>query len=401
VIFNNLQWPAGSFTEFSADRFHTLVGAVDAQAFRPAPYRRHPGPEGPWTIGGQANKYPEPLVAALAHLPAEIRLKLFGPDTTGLAQRHGDLIASRRLELTGPIFGPELTGYYGSVDCVVITEMIAGWANAAAEALASGVPLICTPHGTEAFAKDFETALVLAEPGPAALAEAIQRLRSDGDLCRRLAIQGRSVIERYGWDRYSQTLLALVQPPTDQHYFAAPELGLFGKWPVQARLHGLEPLLQAAQDSTILDLRSAEGIVGRCFLERGAAFVHGFERDAGRVAAASNLCRAWPATHFRQADLSDWPGFVAHHSSLLQERYDIVLYLGLHHHLPPHSRPGVLVGAARRARRYFAFRSPDAVFEQDGIEAVLAAEGFTAWAAPDEPRTIDGLRPCRVYKRSE
>ena len=35
------------------------------------------------------------------------------------------------------------------------------------EAMASGVPLICTPHGTTAFARDGETAVVLGEASPA------------------------------------------------------------------------------------------------------------------------------------------------------------------------------------------------------------------------------------------
>lgn len=399
VIFNNLAWPAGSFTEFSGDRFHVLLGAVDATRFRPLAYRRHPLSGSRWVVGGLVNKNPDALVEALQLLPGDVTLRLFGHDTTQVAARHARIIADGRLQLAGPLEGAGLASFYREVDCVAATENYAGWANLAAEAMASGVPVICTPHGTAAFAEHLQTAWVVEQPTPEDLAAAILRLRGDPQLCATLAERGRQGIEGRSWDSYARELLQLCEHDGRQHYQSCPELGVFGKWPLAERLQGLETLLAAARGCSIVDFGAAEGLVGREFLKAGASSLHGFELDASRVAGARRLCSEWSGAAFRVADLSDWDGFHAAHRDLLRESYDIVLYLGIHHHLPHDGRMTVLRQAAALASKYLALRLPDRYFDADQVDAALTAAGLRRLGGSHAAGTDRHLGSLHVYAR--
>ena len=208
VIFNNDHWPAGSFKDFSADRFHVLVGAVDVAQFRAKP--RPPANANLWIVGGLANKNPRPLIDALDYLGPEVSIRLYGIDAIGLAEQYAHLAEIGRLQLMGPLFGEDLTRFYHGVDCVVATEMMAGWANLVAEAMASGVPVICTRNGTNAFAHNEKTALLVDDPSPVNLAAGIRRLQADPALCVNLRGHGRKIIERYSWDDYTERLLSIL-----------------------------------------------------------------------------------------------------------------------------------------------------------------------------------------------
>jgi glycosyltransferase involved in cell wall biosynthesis len=397
VIFNNAYWPPGSFIDFAGERFHVLLGAVDPQRFRPATYRSHPLSAGRWVVGGLLHKDPEPLIAALAQLPRNVSLRLYGPDPQNVAGRHAGLLASGRLQLPGPLHGRELYQFYRGVDCVVATETTGGWANLAAEGLASGVPVVCTRYGTTAFARHEATALVVDQPSPAAFGAAIQRLRGDAGLCRRLAEEGREAICAFSWETYSRKLLALLHNDGERHHTCAPADGRFGKWPPSDGLKGLDRLLAAAPGRTILDLGAGEGFVGREFLRHGARLVHGIEVDPHRVRFANRLCAEWPEARFRAADLSDPAALAA--GNLLPEGYDIVLCLGLHRHLPPAQRRMLLDRALRLARHSIAIRTLPELFEADAIGAAAGRAGFEALAPDEAPGGDREFGVCRTYRR--
>ena len=287
VVFNNTHWPAGSFTDFQADRFHVLPGAVDLKVFRPTTYRAHPLTAGKWVIGGQAGKNPEPLIESLLYLPAHVTLKLFGHHSDQLAGKYQALLDDGRLEFLGPLYGDAaMSGFYREVDCIVMTETSAGWSNMVAEAMASGVPAVCTPHGTTVFAVPEKTALVINIPTPETIASEVRRLINDQLLCLRLAEQARITIEAYPWKYYARQLLQLIKHDGDCHYTCAPELGLYGKWPMSERLQGLESLLERARGMSVVDFGAAEGLIACEFLKRGAMKVRGFDLERSRTRKA-------------------------------------------------------------------------------------------------------------------
>jgi glycosyltransferase involved in cell wall biosynthesis len=216
VIFNNDHWAEESYSEFKADRFHILLGAVDVDHFKPTGRALTEI----WTVGGLANKNPLPLVTAISALNG-VQLKLFGRDAHNLAKKFPDLVSSGRLILVGTLDEHELPLFYRDVDCVVSTELYAGWSNLSAEAMASGVPVICTKHGTTAFARDSHTAIVTAQPDAETLAAAIESLRASPQLCKRLSVNGRAEIEKFNWNIYCTNLLeylsAELPEPSTRH----------------------------------------------------------------------------------------------------------------------------------------------------------------------------------------
>jgi glycosyltransferase involved in cell wall biosynthesis len=399
VIFNNRHWQPGDFTEFQADAFHFLEGAVDVEGLAPDPKKRSQPRTAPFVVGGLAHKNVKPLIEAVRICGEGVNLYLFG-HTGDLADREHDLVDTGRLRLYGVLEEGELSDFYSKIDCVAHTETFAGWANIAAEGMASGVPVVCTPHGTGAFAEHEKTALVIPRATPEALAEAIQRLRADPNLAGRLANNARRCIKRFSWTSYSADLLRLMKRPSTSYYTWSPELGLFGKWPEAERTTGLDRLFAECPGKTILDLGAGEGVLARRFLEQGAIRADGFERESSRVMLATRICDHLPGARFWEADLSDWCAFETNHATHLLERYNIVLYLGLHHHLPASSRLASLAGAAARASDWIALRMRAPIFVSDGIAEFLAERGFSLVDAQSGNHAT-GLSGSYVFSRSD
>ena len=377
VVFNNRHWEPGSFTRFHAKKFVFVEGAVDTEFFRPAPVLAGCRAGEAFVIGALANKNLEAVLDALDRLPEDIRLVTIGepPLHSPRLERY---LASGRLVARGLVDEQGLRDFYHSVDAVVHAERFAGWANIAAEAMASGVPVACSRPGTLAFAEDEVTALVIDEASGEAIANALLRLSRDPALRERLAAAGRKRIERYAWPYYAKRLIEACRDDGRDHYTFAPELGLHGKWPPVARLKGLEPLFESVAGKTVLDLACAEGVVARECLKGGAELVHGFELDGSRVAGAQAVCSAFPGERslFRQADLSDAEAFFDAHGDVLLARYDVVLYLGLQHHLPYPARLSLLRLAARLAGEMLVIRTPEHVYQHDEMERTIEDAGF-------------------------
>jgi glycosyltransferase involved in cell wall biosynthesis len=399
VVFNNRQWPPGTYTALQAGRFHVLEGGVDVAAF--AQCRAKGAVRGtPFVVGGLASKNPAPLIEALRDLGTGFELRLFGhPAELPLSAQ--ELVQSGSLKLVGPLAEQQLPGFYGDLDCVVHTETFAGWANLAAAALAGGTPLICTRHGTQAFAVHGETALVVAEPTPMEIGSAIKQLQSNDQLRERLSENGRRAISHFSWDSYATGLLKLIDDPDRSiHYSWAPELGLYGKWPLHVRLQGLEPVLERCAGQNVLDLGAAEGLIARTFLEHGAAHMHGVDLDSARIARARAICNAFPTARFWAMDVGDWEEFINTLSAKGGDiAYDTVLSLGVHQHLPAERRMNCLLGAAALARDTLVIRMPENLFEQEGVTGLLAHQGFALDYTVADALAAD-MGPLRCYRRA-
>ena len=398
VVFNNAHWAPGSYTEFQARKFTVLEGAVDTGRFAPAPYRTPPSARGKVVLGGLANKNPAPLIAALRRLPEHFTACLFGSFTGNEADIE-DLVRSGRLELAGQVTEAALPGFYSRVDIVVHTEEFAGWANLAAEAMASGVPLVCTTHGTSAFARHGDTALVLDSASADSIADAVTVLCADPDATAAMVGRAREQICRYDWTHYAGRLAALCRDDGKFHYTLAPDLGLYGKWPLAERFKDLEYVFAHCRDATVIDFGCAEGVMARRCLDQGARLVHGLEIDESRVHTAAGLCVPYPdAYFFIHADLDEWNEIREPASRVLLPRYDIVLYLGIQHHLARPQRLATLADAVAMAGRIFAIRTTADVYRQDGIDALLAASGFRELTFGKQAQR-DGFGLARIFLR--
>lgn len=185
-----------------------------------------------------------------------------------------------------------------------------------------------------------------------------------------------------------------------EHYSAAPQYGLHGRWAPEIRMSGLGPLMEECRGKSILDLGAAEGLIANRFLEHGAVLVHGFEIVPDRVTAARRVCAAFPSAEFWQADLANWPAFRACHAEHLLTHYDLVLYLGLHHHLPVATRDSTLQGAAAMSAAVIAVRTPDICYDQARIAETLRVRGFRLWQE-HRHTSCSELGTLRIFQRRE
>lgn len=207
VIFNNEHWEPGSFGDFAAAQFHYLIGAVNTHLYRPS---SRPTGDPRFVIGAQIAKNPLPLIEALESLPPDCVIRFFGFDRSGVVAAAAARCPNR-IEYVGPCFDEGLAAYYRGLDAMVSTEERAGWANVVAEAMASGVAVVTTPAGTLSIAKNEETAIVIDQATPLALAQSLLRLKNDGQLRRRLVGAARAHIEHFDWQGYALRLLDLIR----------------------------------------------------------------------------------------------------------------------------------------------------------------------------------------------
>ncbi|HEC68495.1 MAG TPA: glycosyltransferase [Candidatus Desulfofervidus auxilii] len=397
VLFNNYDWKIGTYTEFQAKQFRYLVGGVDTKTFYPLPFKKIKNKTELIVIGGQARKNPVPLIETLEYLPPNFIIKLFGNYDRNLLIKYRKYIEKERLFFIGELDERRLLKYYREIDVAVSTEKFAGWSNLGAEALSSGVPLICTKHGTSSYAIDGLTALVLEEPTPKIIASKILSLFQDHELYRKLAINGREKILEFDWYEYSTKLCKLFHKKYSQHYIYAPRFGLYGKWSIKSRLNGLREILKIAHGKTVLDMGMAEGIVALSFLRHGAKFVLGFEIDNRRVEKSKEICSAYSNKSFNAENLELWDDIKIKYKNIIKDGFDIVLYLGIHHHLDRNSRVKVLKETVKLAKFYFIIRTPAGFYKEDKIDEIMDRESFLL--EKEELPQIESIGVLRIYKK--
>ncbi len=214
VIFNNPEWSSGEYPELLAKRFHYLFGAVDPRKFYPKSFYKRFGTRKNWVIGGQASKNAHPLIKALEILPNTYSVKLFG-STRNLEKQYAQLVRAGRLQFVGILAEEDLLSYYHSVNYIVHTEKFAGWANLVAEAMACGLPVICTRHGTKVFAIHNQNSIVLDTPSPENIAKAVLELSECPIHFKRLAKEGRQAVMDLTWNQYAEQMLNIIFNSTD------------------------------------------------------------------------------------------------------------------------------------------------------------------------------------------
>jgi glycosyltransferase involved in cell wall biosynthesis len=103
---------------------------------------------------------------------------------------------------TGNISYEEMIHLYGTAEIAVVPSLYEGFSLPAIQAMAAGLPLVCTRAGAvpEVAGTDGETALIVPPADPGALAVAIKRLLDDPELRAKLSAGGRArVLDRFTW----------------------------------------------------------------------------------------------------------------------------------------------------------------------------------------------------------
>jgi glycosyltransferase involved in cell wall biosynthesis len=104
----------------------------------------------------------------------------------------------------------DLARLYSGCDVFVSAERRAGWANTVAEAMACGVPVVCTRSGARDLAVHGETAWVVRRHSWF-VRRGLRALYDDPRAARRLRDNAIARVRRYGWDHVVDQLLSVVR----------------------------------------------------------------------------------------------------------------------------------------------------------------------------------------------
>ncbi|MFF3738700.1 glycosyltransferase family 4 protein [Streptomyces sp. NPDC002566] len=171
------------------------------------------------------------LVEALAKVRAEhpdAHLVVVGkrPEEGPVAQAVERYGLEGAVEFVKGISDAELVDLVRSAEVACVPSLYEGFSLPAAEAMATGTPLVATTGGAipEVAGRDGETCLAVAPGDSEALAAALSRLLGDAALRARLGAAGRArVLERFTWARAAEGTVA--------HYREAVERAAGGRPP--------------------------------------------------------------------------------------------------------------------------------------------------------------------------
>ena len=181
---------------------------VDSRVFRPAAPRLQPRSEFHVVVARNLEKiYGVDLaIDAVAELVPRfpgLRLSIAGsgPEFESLRLQTTMRGLTPHVVFTGNLTPEQMADLYRSADAVLNPVRADNMPNSMLEAIASGVPIVSTCVGGIPYLLEHNTTALLAEPESApALAAALERLISDGDLRDRLIANGLELSRLYAWE---------------------------------------------------------------------------------------------------------------------------------------------------------------------------------------------------------
>jgi glycosyltransferase involved in cell wall biosynthesis len=162
------------------------------------------------------------LLDALSLLPHDERWTLSlagdGPEWTALAAQAARNGVFDRLKFLGWNTKEALAGIYRSADIFVLPSRDEGMSNALLEAMATGLPVICTDvAGMRDVVVDGETGLIVPPEHPPSLLAALITLIEDSGLRARMGRAARSHVNRqFSWTRAARSWRTILHRLADQ-----------------------------------------------------------------------------------------------------------------------------------------------------------------------------------------
>jgi glycosyltransferase involved in cell wall biosynthesis len=205
---------------------------VDLREFRPRTSETRPEPadgeRSEVVIGAAARLSKEKglhylleafAVVAGRYPQARLVLAGEGPERRRLERLASRLGLEERVRFLGEVPHEQVPEVLQQLDVFAMPSTYEGFGVAALEAEAMEVPVVASRiHGIPDVVVDGETGLLVPPRDRQALAAALERLASDGDLRRRLGQAGRAfVAEHYSWEENTAQMEALYQAAVGEH----------------------------------------------------------------------------------------------------------------------------------------------------------------------------------------
>ena len=111
----------------------------------------------------------------------------------------------KNVEFLGRIPREKTTPYYQEANLFVLPSLNEGMSNAMLEALASGLPLIATDTGgSKELVRDGENGFIVKTKDDQDLAEKIEKLINDKELCEKMGTASRKLAENMSWEKVAK-----------------------------------------------------------------------------------------------------------------------------------------------------------------------------------------------------
>jgi glycosyltransferase involved in cell wall biosynthesis len=196
---------------------HRVVGGIDLEQFQPRTKLPRDESEFRVLVFGRVSRRRKGVdvarraVEGFARGERSVKLVLFdhvGPGSDADPRAHFRTHVPHEWHLNEP--QSQLPRLYSSCDVFLSAEKRAGWANTVAEAMACGLPVVCTRSGTLDLAVHRETAWVARFRHPWFLRRGLGALHADAALAARLRQAALARVADFGWPRVVDQLLDLV-----------------------------------------------------------------------------------------------------------------------------------------------------------------------------------------------
>ena len=147
----------------------------------------------------------------------ELRLLLVGRDEPGFAASVlGDTPAARRVAFTGHVDDPTLRALYAGAEVFVFPSRYEGFGLPPLEAMASGIPVVCSDAASLPEVVD-EAALIFPAGDVTAAAGAILRVLEDGRVRTGLVAAGRARAASFTWEKTAAATVVVYRELLEVH----------------------------------------------------------------------------------------------------------------------------------------------------------------------------------------
>lgn len=199
-----------------AERLRRFNGLSARVVYHPPPLsgRLHSGRPGDYVFCAtrlEANKRPDLLVSAMAHVRSDVRLSIAGHGSlwSQLAEQVRRLKLESRVTLLGFVDDATIVDLYAHARAVVYVPSDEDYGYVPLQAFSSSKPVVSSNDlgGVLEWVRDGETGIVV-DPDPQEIAQAIDRLVVDDGWAASLGRRGADVVATLSWRAVVDSLLA-------------------------------------------------------------------------------------------------------------------------------------------------------------------------------------------------
>ncbi len=190
----------------SAERCQVLPYGVDIRFSLPERLS-HAGPLRVLTVGGVGLRKGSPHILAVAkQLQGLARFRLVGP--LGIRPEIESLL-SAHVELVGGVPRSQIVDHYAWADIFLLPSICEGSATVIYEALAAGLPVICTPNAGSVV-QDGIDGFIVPIRNHEAIVEKLELLALQPELRREMSQNALNRASKYTLDNYGQSLVKIL-----------------------------------------------------------------------------------------------------------------------------------------------------------------------------------------------